>query len=79
MDSCTHTSPLIDIQPKKTRISMFKRTRISRISESLRGVIFAYRIRIARIPSGWHSCYSPLIKKYSSSMEIRVIREIRVL
>ncbi len=27
MDSCTHTSPLIDIQPKKTRISMFKRTR----------------------------------------------------
>ena len=29
MDSCTHTSPLIDIQPKKTRISMFKRTRIS--------------------------------------------------
>ena len=43
------------------------------------GVIFAYRIRIARIPSGWHSCYSPLIKKYSSRMEIRVIREIRVL
>ena len=43
------------------------------------GVIFAYRIRIARIPSGWLSCYSPLIKKYSSRMEIRVIREIRVL
>jgi len=33
MDSCTHTSPLIDIQPKKTRISMFKRTRISRTGE----------------------------------------------
>ena len=45
----------------------------------MRGVIFAYRIRIARIPSGWHSCYSPLIKKYSSRMEIRVIRAIRVL
>ena len=44
----------------------------------MRGVIFAYRIRIARIPSGWHSCYSPLIKKYSSRMEIRVIRAIRV-
>ena len=45
----------------------------------MRDVIFACRIRIARIPSGWHSCYSPLIKKYSSRMEIRVIREIRVL
>ena len=33
MDSCTHTSPLIDIQPKKTRISMFKTTRISRTGE----------------------------------------------
>ena len=30
-------------------------------------------------PDGKNSCYSPLIKKYLSSMEIRVIREIRVL
>ena len=42
----------------------------------MRGVIFAYRIRIARIPSGWHSCYSPLIKKYSSRMEID-LRDLR--
>ena len=45
----------------------------------LAGRHLAYRIRIARIPSGWYSCYSPLIKKYSSRMEIRVIRAIRVL
>ena len=45
----------------------------------LAGCYLAYRIQIARIPSGWHSCYSPLIKKYSSRMEIRVIRAIRVL
>ena len=50
------------------------------------GCYLAYLIRTKgrasnckRIPSGWHSCYSPLIKKYSSRMEIRVIREIRVL
>ena len=47
------------------------------------GGIIAYEPKvakaIARIPSGWHSCYSPLIKKYSSRMEIRVIRVIRVL
>jgi hypothetical protein len=30
-------------------------------------------------PDGKNSCYSPLIKKCSSRMEIRVIREIRVL
>ena len=53
MDRCTHTSPLIDIQPPKTRISMFKRTRIARItrtkgrvSQSLRGValLIAYEL-----------------------------------
>ena len=31
---------------------------------------------IARIPSGWHSCYSPLIKKYSFRMEID-LRDLR--
>ena len=30
-------------------------------------------------PDGKNSCYSPLIKKCSSRMEIRVFREIRVL
>ena len=58
---------------------LFERTRISRITRILAGDYLAYRIRIARIPSGWHSCYSPLIKKYSPRMEIRVIRAIRVL
>ena len=64
---------------------MFKRTRISRITNpcGVLSLLIAYEPKvakaIARISSGWNSCYSPLIKKYSSSMEIRVIREIRVL
>ena len=47
MDSCTHTIPLIDIQPKKTRISMFKRTRIARITRILAGgvsLLIAYEL-----------------------------------
>ena len=53
MDSCTHTSPLIDIQPKKTRISMFKRTRTEGRASQLHEFL----------SSGWYSCNSYAISK----------------
>ena len=59
MESFAHTSPPIDIQPKKTRISLFKRTRISRISRTQGRVSQTMRDEYFLIRGEYHEFYHP--------------------